>query len=143
MSLGARVRQLRLEANRTQKEISQRTGLAVSYFSRLENDRVVPSLRTLTKIAAGLGVPLGTLFPGKPVAEPGDRCPISLSGRCVLDQMFLGRGRKPKIDVESYTAKQLEILRLCNYLLHSGDREIVGALSTMMKSLASLAASKK
>ncbi len=135
MTLGKRILELRLESKRTQQQVSQLTGLAVSYLSRLENDRMSPSIRTLTKISMALHVPLTSFFDKKPILEAKDRCPVSLSGHCILDHLFVGQGRKPDTDLESYSPQQLEILRACNYLLHTGDKEIVKLLSLLMESL--------
>ncbi len=135
MTLGKKILELRLKSKRTQQQISQLTGLAVSYLSRLENDRMSPSIRTLTKISEALHVPLTFFFDDKPILEAKDRCPVSLSGRCILDHIFVGKGRKPETNLESYSPQQLEILRACNYLLQTGDKEIVKMLSLLMKSL--------
>ncbi len=135
MTLGKRILELRLKSKRTQQQVSQLTGLAVSYLSRLENDRMSPSIRTLTKISMALHVPLTSFFDEKPILEAKDRCPVSLSGQCILDQLCVGKGRKPDTDLESYSPQQLEILRACNYLLHTGDKEIVKLLSLLMESL--------
>ncbi len=94
-----------------------------------------PSIRTLTKISEALHVPLTSFFDDKPNLEAKDRCPVSLSGRCILDQLFVGPGRRPKTNLESYSPKQLEVLRACNLLLHTGDKEVVTMLSLLMKSL--------
>lgn len=134
MSVGRRIRQLRLKTKKTQREISESTGLAVSYLSRLENGRITPSVRTLTKLSGALGVPVTSFFDSERVLEQGDRCPVSLSGRCILEHAFVGRGRRPNTP-EPYSQKQLEILRQCNYLLHKGDKELLMTLSTVMKSL--------
>ncbi len=135
MTLGKRILELRLKSKRTQQQVSELTGLAVSYLSRLDNDRMSPSIRTLTKISEALHVPLTSFFDDKPVLEAQDRCPVSLSGRCILDQLFVGQGRRPKTNLESYSPQQLEILRACNFLLHKGDKETVTMLSLLMKSL--------
>ncbi len=135
MTLGKRILELRLKSKRSQGQVSQLTGLAVSHLSRLENDRVTPSIRTLTKISEALHVPLTSFFNDKPILEAKDRCPVSLSGRCILDQLFVGQGRRPETNLESYSPQQLEILRLCNSLLHTGDKETVKMLSLLMKSL--------
>ncbi len=135
MTLGKKILEIRLKSKRTQQQVSELTGLAVSYLSRLENDRMSPSIRTLTKISEALHVPLTSFFDDKPVLEAQDRCPVSLSGRCILDQLFVGQGRRPKTNLESYSPQQLEILRACNFLLHKGDKETVTMLSLLMKSL--------
>lgn len=142
MSLGRKTAELRRQAHMTQLQVSQSTGLAVSYLSRLENDRLAPSVRTLSKIAEALRVPMASFFGSNPGLDPGDRCPVSPSGRCILDQPFVGRGRKPKRGTESYSARQLEALRLCNFLLQTGDPKIISSLSTMLNALLMLASSK-
>ncbi len=136
MTLGKRILELRLKSKRTQQQVCELTGLAVSYLSRLENDRMSPSIRTLTKISEALHVPLTSFFDDEPVLEANDRCPVSLSGRCILDQLYVGQGRRPETNLENYSPQQLEILRACNSLLHTGDKEIVKMLSLLMKSLA-------
>jgi len=134
MSVGRRVRQLRLKEKKTQREISDQTGLAVSYLSRLENGRIMPSVRTLTKLSGALQVPVTAFFDAERILEQGDRCPVSLSGDCILEHAFVGRGRRPNVP-EPYSQEQLEILRQCNYLLHKGDKGLLLTLGTMMRSL--------
>ena len=50
---------------------------------------------TLTKIARALGVHVTAFFDSEPIATSADRCPVSNSGRCVMDQLLVGRGRRP------------------------------------------------
>lgn len=135
MSVGKRILRLRLEANRTQREISEVTGLAVSYLSRLENGRITPTIPTLTKIANALSVDVTAFFGQEPALESGDRCPVSTSGKCVLDQLLVGRGRRPDTKWDGYTPQQLELLRLCDYLIHTGDKEVMTSLQTVMEAL--------
>lgn len=45
----------RLETGMTQKELSERTGISQSDISRYEHGNGNPSVRTLRRIAAGLG----------------------------------------------------------------------------------------
>lgn len=142
MSVGKRILRLRLEANRTQREISEETGLAVSYLSRLENGRITPTIPTLTKIAKALNVSVTAFFGQEPPLESGDRCPVSTSGRCVLDQLLVGRGRKPDMKWEGYTPQQLELLRLCDHLIHSGNRDVLNSLGTLLEAMLAFAGSK-
>jgi transcriptional regulator with XRE-family HTH domain len=138
MSVGRRIHQLRSEYRITQRELGEVTGLAVSYLSRVENGRLTPTLPTLTKIAGALSVPLAALFEAKATLEAKDACPVSLSGRCILDHPFVGRGKRPKKGAEAYSRDQLEALRLCNFLLHMGDKQLLGTLLTMLKGLLAL-----
>ncbi len=141
MSVGRKIQQLRLESKKTQREVADRTGLAVSYLSRLENGHVNPSVGTLAKISEAFGVPLCSFFDGDSVLEAGDRCPVSPSGQCILDQPFVNRGRKPKSGLECYSPQQLKVLRMCSLLLQTGRPHIVRSLNTLIESLFALASS--
>ena len=46
----------RKSAGITQKELAQRTGIAQADISKLENGNANPSLRTLQRLAAGMGM---------------------------------------------------------------------------------------
>ncbi len=54
--LGARLRQLRLEAGLTQAELARRTGIHRPNIARVEAGRHTPSLETLARIANAIGV---------------------------------------------------------------------------------------
>jgi transcriptional regulator with XRE-family HTH domain len=138
MSIGRRIQQLRLESRITQRELGEATGLAVSYLSRVENGRLTPTVPTLTKIADALSVTITALFDATATLEAKDACPVSLSGRCILDHLFVGRGKRLENGVEGYSREQLEALRLCNFLLHTGDKQLVRTLITILKGLLAL-----
>ena len=142
MSIGKKIQWVRLQSKKTQQELAESSGLAVAYLSRLENDRIAPTVRTLGKLASALGVALPSFFDPEEVLEAADRCPVSLSGKCILDQVFAGRGQDPKVNVESYSPQQLEALRLCNFLLHTQDKELLQTLVMMLKSLLALSESR-
>ncbi len=55
--LGARLRELRLEAGLTQAELARRTGIHRPNIARVEAGRHTPSLETLARLAAAIGVP--------------------------------------------------------------------------------------
>lgn len=58
-----RVRQLRLERGLTQKELAELVGMSASEVSRLELVAKRPYIRTLHRLADGLGVNMTDLFP--------------------------------------------------------------------------------
>ncbi len=58
----ARLRSLRVQKNFSQGDIEGRTGLLRCYVSRVENGHTIPSIETLEKFAAALGVPMYQLF---------------------------------------------------------------------------------
>jgi transcriptional regulator with XRE-family HTH domain len=133
LSIGKKLLLLRAQSNKTQRELARSAGLAVAYLSRLEHDHIIPSVRTLSKIAAALKVPLTAFFNGAPTHEAADRCPISLSGRCILDEQHVALSKQPS--AEGYSSLQLEVLKLCNLLLHRGDQQASLTLLITMKSL--------
>lgn len=55
--LGARIRSLRLAAGLTQAELARRTGIHRPNIARVEAGRHTPSLETLARLAAAIGVP--------------------------------------------------------------------------------------
>ncbi len=52
----------RKEIGLTQKELSERTGIAQGDISKLENGNANPSLRTLQRLAEGMGMQLKVEF---------------------------------------------------------------------------------
>ena len=58
----------RKSAGLTQKQLSERTGIAQADISKLENGNANPSLRTLRRLASGLGLKLKVEF--LPVGNP-------------------------------------------------------------------------
>jgi transcriptional regulator with XRE-family HTH domain len=59
---GANVRRARIAAGLTQEGLSQRSGLALSEISRLENGQRDPRLSTIIRLAAGLALPAAALL---------------------------------------------------------------------------------
>ncbi len=78
MTIGSTIRGYRLQRGMSQGDIEKRTGLLRCYLSRVENGHTVPSLDTLKKIAAALGVPMGQFFADEPVQK--DIAAMALSG---------------------------------------------------------------
>ena len=66
MSLGARIKQLRAERAPQQRQLAEKANLTPSMVSQIESGRLTPSLHTLGKIAAALGVSIASLFEGPP-----------------------------------------------------------------------------
>lgn len=60
--LGARIRELRLAAGLTQAELARRTGIHRPNIARVEAGRHTPSLETLARLAAAIGVPTASVL---------------------------------------------------------------------------------
>ncbi len=62
MEIGVRIKALRSLQNITLEELSNKTGLSVSFHSQLERDKVSPSINSLQKIAEALNTTIGHFF---------------------------------------------------------------------------------
>ncbi len=102
MLIGERLRSLREERQLSQGDIEKRTGLFRCYISRVENGHTVPSLPTLERIAAALGLPLYRLFyVGEELPEPPEQKAgraVSPEGAILLNQLRGLVGRIDKAD---------------------------------------------
>jgi transcriptional regulator with XRE-family HTH domain len=61
-TIGLHVRRLRRRLGMTVRALGGRTGFSASFISQLENGLVSPSIGSMQKIAAALGVTLGEFF---------------------------------------------------------------------------------
>jgi DNA-binding XRE family transcriptional regulator len=135
VSIGTRIIQIRNQKNFTQKQVSQRSGIACSYLSRVENRRFEPGPKTLRRIADALGVPVSDFFQEGLQALKTSQCAITVSGNCIMDMLRSGRGKAAAGGLESYTPQQLQLLRMANYLIQSGDTRVLDALDLLMSAL--------
>jgi transcriptional regulator with XRE-family HTH domain len=62
MSIGHRIRDLRMRKGLSQGDIERTTGMLRGYISRVEHGHTVPSLETLQRFAGALDVPLYRFF---------------------------------------------------------------------------------
>lgn len=62
MSLGKKIRKIRLEKDLKQIEVAKQAEISNSYLSDIEVDRTEPSLKTLKKIAEVLETNCGNLL---------------------------------------------------------------------------------
>lgn len=62
LRLGERLKEIRLAQRWTLEDVSQRTGVARSTLSKIENHQVSPTFTVVQKLIAGLGIDLPQLF---------------------------------------------------------------------------------
>lgn len=62
MTIGSQVRKYRNLKRWSLRELGKRSGLAVSTLSDVENDKAMPSIKALTRVAEALGIDLDYLF---------------------------------------------------------------------------------
>lgn len=60
-ALGRAVRELRLESGLTQRELADAADTNVTWLSHIEAGRTNPAWGTVSRLAAGLGVPVSEL----------------------------------------------------------------------------------
>ncbi|SHO57960.1 helix-turn-helix domain-containing protein [Vibrio quintilis] len=74
LELGQRIKDLRLKLGLTLEEASQKTGLARSTLSKIENEQISPTFQAMQKLAHGLSVDMPQLFePPKKIMATGRR----------------------------------------------------------------------
>lgn len=132
MSIGTRVMQIRNQKGVSQRELSERCGIAGSYLSRIENRHLEPRPKTLRKIADALEVPLAEFFQDHAESLVGVQCVVTPSGKCVMDLIGASQGKPPQPGAERYTARHLRLIRLAGYLIQSGDRRQLDALEVVL-----------
>jgi transcriptional regulator with XRE-family HTH domain len=135
MSIGTRIIQLRNERRFTQQELSDRTGLAASYLSRIENRHLEPRPQTLRKIALALGVPISEIFQERSTQLGTLQCLVTASGNCIMNLLHSRRGKPAQSTEESYNPHQLQLLRMANYLIQTADKRLLDSLDVLLGAL--------
>ena len=143
MSIGTRIIQLRNAKQLTQQQLSHRTGLAASYLSRIENRHLEPRPQTLRKIALALEVPMSELFQERPAQMGTLQCVITSSGNCVMNLLRSSHGKREHSGRESYGPRQLQLLRMANYLIQTGDQRLLDSLDVLLGALLSFEENKR
>ena len=145
MSIGKSVLRLRQEKGLTQGELSRRSRMATSYISRIENNRIQPTMSTLGRIAEALGVSVSSLFElEERVAESEvHKCPVSSTGRCIGDMIRSQHGRLPAGRQAAYTREVVRMLKMTDYIAVHGSRELRRTLTVVLESLTLRASESK
>jgi len=106
--IGKALRRLRLQNDWTLADVAERTGLAVSTLSKVENDRMSLTFDKIVSLCEGLGVDIGTLFTGDPApaAEPAapSSAPVAMMTRRSIDR---GGGEDAEVPTKNYSHRYL------------------------------------
>ncbi len=70
LSLGETLRRLRGDAELSLRSLAEKTGFSASFLSQVENGQASPSIASMERIAAALGVTMGQVFDGVERANP-------------------------------------------------------------------------
>jgi transcriptional regulator with XRE-family HTH domain len=135
MSIGTRIIQARNLRNMSQRELSERSGIASSYLSRIENRRLEPRPKTLRRIAEALGVPLSELFREGRAGQAVSRCAITVSGNCIMELLRSRRRKVQRPGIEVFSPRQLQLLRMASYLIQTGNTRLLDTLEVLLSGL--------
>ena len=70
IQIGNIIRQLRHDRNLTLKQLSETTSLSAAYLSKLENEKVSPSIQTLKTLSLALHVNMTDFFENDLINDP-------------------------------------------------------------------------
>ena len=135
MSIGTRIIQARNQRNLSQRQLSERSGIASSYLSRIENRRLEPRPKTLRRIPEALGVPLSELFREGRAGQAVSRCAITASGNCLMEVLRSRRRKVQRPKIEAFSPRQLELLRMACYLIQTGSTRLLDTLDVLLGAL--------
>ena len=69
MTIGEMLKKARLDAGLTQKQLAEKCEMADSAIRKYESGRIVPKIKTITKIASALGMSTSDFISGGSYAE--------------------------------------------------------------------------
>ena len=134
IDVGRRIAACRVRRGLSQAVVSRRAGIDPSYLSRIENQKVQPTVRTALRIAEAMRVPLGELLEPSPAEQKGQPCPVSIGGSCLLDLIDTGpraRGKR-HAGAETYSPEQIRLLRRLTALVQQTSPKTLKALEVLL-----------
>jgi len=105
-SVGQKIRQLREQKGMSQGDIERSTGMLRAYISRVEHGHTIPSLESLERFAAALGIPLYQLF-------------------CHTNGPEQAEGAAPLTEQEKEDERFILLLKGCIHEMGPGNRDLL------------------
>ncbi|MDX1387647.1 MAG: helix-turn-helix transcriptional regulator [Acidobacteriota bacterium] len=139
--IGQRIAAARLRRGLSQGTVARRSGIAPSYLSRIENRKIQPSFKTVTRIASAMRISLAELADTElPSPRP---CPVSRGGHCLLDlirsELEVARGVKG----ETYTPREVQMLSRFAAWIKSVPPDRVRAMDILLQELGAVGGDRK
>ena len=128
--IGRRISACRSQRGLSQATVARRAGIDPSYLSRIETGRVHPTVRMATRISTALRVPIEDLVGPSPPDRKHQPCPVTRSGRCLMDLLDTGSGGT-SFDPEAYTPRQVKLLRRFTAVLQKSNPNLQRALEVL------------
>jgi transcriptional regulator with XRE-family HTH domain len=129
---GKRVAAWRRSLGLDQRTVAQRAKIKASYLSRVERGRINPTVKTAQRIAEGLDVPLVCLLSPHSSPGRGKACPLTCSGRCVLDLVRKESARARTDGAEFYSPRDLRLMRQFMALVRQADGSLLKGFEELM-----------
>ena len=142
-TIGKRIAARRNQQGLSQGIVSRRSGLDPSYLSRIENEKVHPTVRTAMRIADALRISLEDLLGPSPPSRRDRPCPVSSSGNCLMDLIESGPDGSARKEGEHYTLRQIRLLRLFTHVLQKNDPGTLKAFEVLFNRVLDRASKKK
>ena len=129
---GSQIAAWRRSLELDQRTVAQRARIKASYLSRVEGGKINPTVKTAERIAEGLGVPLVCLLGPQSSPPRGKACPLTSSGRCVLDLVRKGSTHGRADVAECYSPRDLGLVLQFMTLVRHGDGSLLKSLEELM-----------
>lgn len=129
--VGARVRQIRREHQLSARDLATRAGVSAAYLSRLEHDKVSPTVATLSRLMQAMGESIVRAFgddDAGPVVRRADRRVVRNHG---IDDLILTPSRAAHLEVLETVLEPGASSGEQSYE-HPGDEECVVVLDGTM-----------
>jgi len=136
VEMGRRIAARRIERGFSQAAVSRRTGINSSYLSRIETGKVHPTVRTALRVAEALGLSLEDLVGPSPPERRPQPCPVSASGRCMMDLVDPGIGSGRHGETEFYSSQQIRLLRRFLAVMRRGGPDLLKAMEVLLGEIA-------
>jgi transcriptional regulator with XRE-family HTH domain len=107
MTLGEKLKRLRMEQGLTLQDVAGKTGYSKALISRIENDSVSPSISSLVKISSSLKIKLNELFAavedgGASVVKKANRSAATTAGGKLKTESIFEDDRKMQVAVKTF-----------------------------------------
>lgn len=122
LTIGEKVHLYRMSSKTNMKEIASRTHLSLSYLSKIENDKAVPSMKVIARIADALGTTAVKVLSQSPFPSLDSGPPSNGEARRLIPTLVRKNERKkihpPKSDL-SYELLTPDLQRKLEFTLVS------------------------
>ena len=80
-------------------------------------------------------MPVSEIFQERPAQLGTLQCVITSSGNCVMNLLHSSHGKRAQSLEESYNPRQLQLLRMANYLIQTADKRLLDSLDVLLGAL--------